>query len=337
MSTTKPKVGKCGDEDNYSKIWDSMKHKNETVRTGAITGFGILGLFASILIGVFRDSWIAFGVTLCVNMYLIFFAILWEHAIWKLAFGKINSTDAQRRILAIASAGWAVITLGIFGLCQWLDRDNDPDTGSLGSNFYRIGYSTHALVIFGIVIDTWWKYLLIMFYQINRSILGSLLANFFWPWINVKLRMPTGEENNNDANEEGINSTESLAMQNKESSESALSSFECNSDVAIWTSFSQFCALIFFYFSSLTDVFFALSQVDFLAVRWLIDIAVNWTSTSYFIQESYQIKAQNAQNITQQSNTRRSGPAGMPVYASYRRNFSRSLLPFSNELIRLAI
>lgn len=68
----------------------------------------------------------------------------------------------------------AVITTAIVATYQ-----ANPSSGLFTTtSWFSAGWHT-GLSVFSIRIDTWWKYTIIMLYQIMRSFLGSLVVNYF--------------------------------------------------------------------------------------------------------------------------------------------------------------
>ena len=192
----------------------------------------------------------------------VFFAwMLVIYIAWKTYFMHVLSNvsdDKSRMILSYVSGAWAVLSIIIFGTFQYMDSDhNTGESSKLGKSFYKVGYA-HPLVVFGIVVDNWQRYTLILIYQFTRSLIGAVLNNFFWPWITNTIR-------------------------NIDSNEIKMDSSSASKDLVAMYGFSQFCAQVFFYVSSVTDVFFALSQLDFLIMRWVVDASVSWASTTFFL------------------------------------------------------
>lgn len=178
--------------------------------------------------------------------------------------------DDSRMTLSYIAGGWAIFSIIVFSVFQFIDKDSKPDaTVEIGKSFYKVGYSHQNLVVFGIFVNTWWKYTLILIYQFTRSTIGAILANFFFPWITNTIRNVNGAD---------------------------IKLKRGGKDLVTMYSFSQFCAQVFWYVSSVTDVFFALSQIDFLVMRWAVDATVNWASTTFFVTK--RLRETHVPNIT---------------------------------------
>lgn len=98
----------------------------------------------------------------------------------------INDDELIRKdvplLLPNVALAWTVGALVMIFL--WRSQTDNPiNTLSLGgTTWYAAGW-TYGLLFFGIPIDTFWKYVIIVNYQITRTILGSLLSNVFTPFL----------------------------------------------------------------------------------------------------------------------------------------------------------
>ena len=231
---------------------ENVKYNETLLKVFSSIGI-VLYFFAIAIFGV-HGNLDAVYIMCTFSLYLVFIFLMWK---WFFFYLLSNlSDDKSRMTLSYVAGCWAALSIVLFGTFQYIDKDHKSDSDEgLGKSFYKVGYS-HPLVVFGIVVDSWWRYTLILVYQVTRSLIGAIMGNFFWPWITNTIR-------------------------NTESNDIKLKHASCNA-VAMY-GFSQFCALIFYYVSGVTDVFFALSQIDFLLMRWVVDASVSWASTTFFV------------------------------------------------------
>ena len=111
-----------------------------------------------------------------------------------------------------------------------------------------------GLSVFGIKVNSWWRYCIVLAFQISRSILGSLLTNIFRPHLTVKVQtIGTGRK--------------------------ALTRSETNAVVAAQASWN-----IFGFVASLSDSFLMLSQIDLSIITLVVTMLADSQST-YFIGE----------------------------------------------------
>jgi hypothetical protein len=148
--------------------------------------------------------------------------------------------------------GSLFLTALFTGLVVWIVGLAVPVVPS----FYRVGYGGNTAV-FGMVIDTWWKYAIAMNYQMTRATIDALLRNFYWNWMSNT-----------------VLGTDTVGRPIK-----------CSvTDVTLLKySWCQFSASIFGYWSGVTDVFFALAQVDYLLVQIAVSSAINWACSDFFV------------------------------------------------------
>lgn len=59
--------------------------------------------------------------------------------------------------------------------------------------YFRFGWG-QTLVLFGVCIDTWWKYAIIQCYQVARAVLNSLVTHIYQPWLGNVLQSPVTED-----------------------------------------------------------------------------------------------------------------------------------------------
>lgn len=93
---------------------------------------------------------------------------------------------ADRARICWVSIAWVSLCFGLItGLAL---TQSDPARGLLTTtSWYSAGWQ-NGLSIFGIRINTWYAYTALVNYQIIRSILGSLISNFFRSYLLVKVQ-----------------------------------------------------------------------------------------------------------------------------------------------------
>ncbi len=122
-------------------------------------------------------------------------------------------------------------------------------SATLGTSaWFNVGWSGSTTSFFGVSINTWYAYLLVINYQITRCILGSLLSNIFKPYI--------------------------ITLQSN-----LLQSSKLDMDIR-WLLLAQACVTVFSSFSYLTDIFLYLSQVEVAIVSLAVTLLIDWQSTT---------------------------------------------------------
>jgi len=127
----------------------------------------------------------------------------------------------------------------------------DPADGLFTTKtWFSAGWNT-GLSIFSVKVNTWWRYLILIIYQIVRSILGSLLTNAFRSYITVNIQSGGGRKAD-------------------------------PGDTARVVS-SQLAYNFFIYYSSLTDSYIMLSQLDLTIITTASTMLTDALSTIYFM------------------------------------------------------
>jgi len=122
-------------------------------------------------------------------------------------------------------------------------------SATLGTSaWFNVGWAGSTTSFFGVSINTWYAYLLVINYQITRCILGSLLSNIFKPFI--------------------------ITLQSN-----LLQSSKLGVDIR-WLLLAQACVTVFSSFSYLTDIFLYLSQVEIAIVSLAVTLLIDWQSTT---------------------------------------------------------
>lgn len=103
-------------------------------------------------------------------------------------FHKIVIGDRKVPIrLPLFSFFWTLVTAMLFFL--WRELDGSSNSSIVSHHYFSFGWNEN-LVLFGLRINTWWSYAVILNYQITRSVLNSLLNNIYLPWLNKILLAP---------------------------------------------------------------------------------------------------------------------------------------------------
>ena len=180
------------------------------------------------------------------------FAIAWTAA----CFATVHTLRAEivMRPLGITyvALAWTVIMI-VFAACVSAVQ-SDPSGGLFTTTTWFSAGWRAGLSVFGIKVNSWWRYCIVLAFQISRSILGSLLTNIFRPHLTVKVQtIGTGRK--------------------------ALTRSETNAVVAAQASWN-----IFGFVASLSDSFLMLSQIDLSIITLVVTMLADSQST-YFIGE----------------------------------------------------
>lgn len=97
-------------------------------------------------------------------------------------------SDNSRMTLSYFAGAWALLSIIIFGMFQYIDRNHPihDDDSALGTSFYKVGFA-HPLIVFGMVIDNWWRYTLILIYQFTRQVINMHIFFIITIWKNIGL------------------------------------------------------------------------------------------------------------------------------------------------------
>lgn len=148
--------------------------------------------------------------------------------------------------LANVSFWWAVVTFVAFLATRLTIADPDRVVKNT-RGFFSVGYSDN-LSIFDIYIDTYYGYALVLIYQITRAVLGTLLGQFYGPWLTNEVQ----------SHEAGMKGDSRAAVQ------------------------SRMLQIIFSWWSGITDIFFAMSQIDIT-----ITVLVTMLITEYMCMDRW--------------------------------------------------
>jgi hypothetical protein len=145
----------------------------------------------------------------------------------------------------VAAVWTGIVVIGTFVWRSFSAKSNSLSISS--TNWFTAGWQ-HGLEFFGIPIDRWWKYSIILCYQTGRSILGSLLSNVFKPFLLSEVQNQL------------LNS---------------------NIDASLTTRIllAQGFVTLFGYVSSLTDLFLFLAQLDMSVITVALTLTTDATST----------------------------------------------------------
>ena len=146
----------------------------------------------------------------------------------------------------------------IVGVAVWSATAGSEYSNTIGKNYFKFGWT--SMFFFNIRINTWWRYTIILNYQISRAILGSLLSNLFKPY---------------------LVSTVQNRILNK----------TINTDLSLKIVLAQASCTIFGYVSTLTDLFLFLSQIDISIISLVITLIVDALSTYSIMQHGSSIQS----------------------------------------------
>jgi hypothetical protein len=144
----------------------------------------------------------------------------------------------------------AAVWTGLVIVFTFVARTYAAKSNQLGitsANWFTAGWKGQ-LTYFGIPIDTWWRYLIVVCYQVGRSILGSLISNVFKPFLLSEVQ--------NQLLNTRIDSTKTAEI-----------------------IMAQGFVTMFGYVSALTDLFLFLSQLDMSLITVAITLISDSAST----------------------------------------------------------
>lgn len=147
------------------------------------------------------------------------------------ALTYVLQTSILNRRLAIPyyCTAWSCIAITFTGIAAVMQ--DDPAEGLFTTrSWFSAGWDT-GMSMFSIRINTWWRYLIVVVYQIVRSFLGSLLTNIFRSYLLVGVQS-------------GLHPGKSEKLE------------------VVQVLMSQAAYNIFVFYSSLTDSYIMLSQVS---------------------------------------------------------------------------
>jgi hypothetical protein len=171
------------------------------------------------------------------------FAVLHRYRAWFLA---------DRSRICWVSAAWVLVTF-VTTTVLALTLPHPAKGLFSAETWYSAGWRT-GLSVFSIRIDAWWSYAIVINYQIIRSILGSMLTNFFRSYLLV-----------------------SVQAGGDVSGKSRPSALKLVAAQAVYD--------IFVYYSSLTDTFLLLAQADMTLITLVATVLTDSVSTLYFLAD----------------------------------------------------
>jgi hypothetical protein len=179
-----------------------------------------------------------------VVLYVI--ALFWviEKNAAKLAHEKVPMTLPKIGFI------WFCVSLALF--IFWNSTSGTMPLNIPKRNWFSGGWAFN-FYLFSIRIDTWWKYLIIVIYQVTRSVIGSLLSNIFKPFIMTEVQSKM------------LNSNTDIARRN---------------DI-LW---AQFAVTLFSYFSTITDIFLHIAQIDVSLISLVVTLIADGGATFMLLE-----------------------------------------------------
>ena len=155
--------------------------------------------------------------------------------------------------LPLVSFLFTAATIGL--VLAWRYSVPHAESLSLTSNSWFAAGWNNGLSFFGIHINTWWGYAIIVNYQVTRTIIGSMLSNVFRPFITSQVQN---------------------RLLNKTIDDRLTSSIL----------FAQGAVTVFGFVTTLTDLFLYLSQVDLALISLFVTLISDAASTYGVLQAS---------------------------------------------------
>jgi hypothetical protein len=179
-----------------------------------------------------------------VVLYVI--ALFWviEKNSAKLAHEKVPMT------LPKVGFVWFCISLVFFIL--WNSMNDTVPLNVPKRDWFSGGWA-YNFYLFSIRIDTWWKYLIIVVYQVTRSVIGSMLSNIFKPFIMTEVQSKM------------LNVNTDISRRN---------------DILR----AQLAVTLFSYFSTITDIFLLLAQIDVSLISLVVTIITDGGATFMLLE-----------------------------------------------------
>lgn len=189
-------------------------------------------------------------------------SLLWSALLFYAVFWRKNSLVVSQKshppppvAVALFSGVWSLAV--IVWVLIWRTYSSKTGELSIGTtNWFSFGWQT-GLLFFGIPIDRWYTYLLIVWYQITRSVIGSLLSTVFSPYL--------------------------VAVQNK--------SNPVRPQHRRLIKLAQLCKGGFGWVAAITDLFLYLSQVDIALISLAVGSAFDWESTEQIMAAAAETQA----------------------------------------------
>jgi|694.fasta_scaffold05145_1 hypothetical protein len=179
-------------------------------------------------------------------VYVSLICIAWFSLLFCFGYrwGPLLAKQNPPVALPLVILGWSVVTIP--SIVLWVQYKAVVGRVKTSSSWFVVGW-TNDLNFFNIFIETWWEYTLLLMYNIGRTVLGSLVANVFRPL---------------------------LVLQ-----QSRLLTTEISESDAMKFVFAQAVVTVFAFFSAVTDIFLALTQIDVTAVALVVTLIIDGFAT----------------------------------------------------------
>ena len=167
----------------------------------------------------------------------LLYALFTNEVTSNFALGRkvIRDTEEVKAILLpVVGVVWSAVTLG--GFVAWRFARGAVDTSGINHTYFAVGWS-ETLILFGIRINTFWSYTVIACYQVGRGVLVALIDQLFTPLV------AEAQSASNAQYKEGMDERVFA---------------EYSRDVLACQALSK----ILSWWSSVTDIMFAMSQID---------------------------------------------------------------------------
>lgn len=139
---------------------------------------------------------------------------------------------------------WTLITIP--SLVIWVHYKAVVGQVKTTTSWFVVGW-VNKLNFFNIYIETWWQYTVVMMYNIGRTVIGSLVTNVFRPLLLLQ--------------------------------QSRILTSDISQTDAFTFVFGQAVVTVFGFFSSITDIFLALTQVDVTMVALVVTLLMDGFAT----------------------------------------------------------
>jgi hypothetical protein len=147
-------------------------------------------------------------------------------------------------------------------LFTWSSQYDVPERGNV--DWFQLGPSKN-LFLFNIPIDNWWTYTLIILYQVTRGLVASMISKVFGAFLLTQ-------------------------VQNRQSK------LPLSPTQARYIQFGQSCATVTSYYTSATDIFLALTQIDLTLVGMFSTIVFDSVAIQKFLKERVQAYSTEVQS-----------------------------------------
>lgn len=179
-------------------------------------------------------------------VYVALICIAWFSFLFGLSYrwGPLLAKQNPPVALPLVILGWTIVTIP--SIVIWVQYKAVVGQVRTTTSWFVVGW-THKLNFFNIFIETWWEYTLLLMYNIGRTVIGSLVSNVFRPLLVLQQsRLLTSEISNKDAMVFVV---------------------------------GQAVVTVFGFFSAITDIFLALTQIDVTAVAVLVTLIMDGFAT----------------------------------------------------------